>query len=102
MIRQPTRSTLFPCTSLFRSNILNNGSGKVTLNISGPSSATSGEGIVVHQKSTGLNFSHANISYAAFSAKKNRNDIHAHSVTALVHDVRTHAIKCGITINMSA
>src|SRR3712207_8759337 len=89
MIRRPPRSTLFPYTALFRSHIANftwpDGPSRL-----GPllgdiaSAAVEAEGlpttdrtyVLVHdvpdgdRKSTRLNSSHANISYAVFCLKK--------------------------------
>src|SRR3712207_8760160 len=89
MIRRPPRSTLFPYTTLFRSPPLDeararsNALGRVGLVGDQPL----GEGLLLHpredtgavrrlrvargdRKSTRLNFSHANISYAVFCLKK--------------------------------
>src|SRR3712207_7749708 len=88
MIRRPPRSTLFPYTTLFRS-------ARAADDCTGTSSATSataGGGIragrsggtgrggrlvvcLIHpqdRKSTRLNSSHANISYAVFCLKKKK------------------------------
>src|SRR3712207_7153502 len=89
MIRRPPRSTLFPYTTLFRSHTGSDGStpqqrmrragvqfqfgseniwtywGKVPAE--GPS--------VIDRKSTRLNSSHANISYAVFCLKKKKNHL---------------------------
>src|SRR3712207_8425237 len=98
MIRRPPRSTLFPYTTLFRSET---GEGGVTrdlgdveegaggersvraLRVDGEREADYGsvEGLVelelAHdagdRKSTRLNSSHANISYAVFCLKKKNN-----------------------------
>src|SRR3712207_8088996 len=88
MIRRPPRSTLFPYTTLFRSidgAVLDRPLGAnpkdvVTGNLSGAEGdRRSGDGFtarVVHaehdpdRKSTRLNSSHANISYAVFCLKK--------------------------------
>src|SRR5438445_10176334 len=74
MIRRPPRSTLFPYTTLFRSCI-----GPFTASSTGPRLLTvliktvlfslSG---VPDRKSTRLNSSHANISYAVFCLKKKK------------------------------
>src|SRR5438445_13896850 len=67
MIRRPPRSTLFPYTTLFRS--------KTTLSLveSGVSDPHGfGFGAVRDRKSTRLNSSHANISYAVFCLKKKK------------------------------
>src|SRR2546430_11405959 len=70
MIRRPPRSTLFPYTTLFRS------SRKLGLErehlwlISGPS--VKGVNGAVDRKSTRLNSSHSQISYAVFCLKKKK------------------------------
>src|SRR3712207_8124346 len=92
MIRRPPRSTLFPYTTLFRSESatgrqfvkfwLHNGLTRInTKKISGSDAATA-EGAAIlasvavsklveqDRKSTRLNSSHANISYAVFCLKK--------------------------------
>src|SRR3712207_8282439 len=95
MIRRPPRSTLFPYTTLFRSSIPGAESTSITL-IRGErafTAAHTGEmalaadelqyergygpcmdagraGVVLDRKSTRLNSSHANISYAVFCLKK--------------------------------
>src|SRR5258707_11659473 len=77
MIRRPPRSTLFPYTTLFRSLI-------ATLNLAGAAQEAnadtsniqhvvlSGESPPEDRKSTRLNSSHANISYAVFCLKKKK------------------------------
>src|SRR3712207_7683367 len=101
MIRRPPRSTLFPYTTLFRSRLVRAGAGSVTIellasmakadttgaisarfgyykpgtradkrelfNISGADAQT-----LRDRKSTRLNSSHANISYAVFCLKKKK------------------------------
>src|SRR3712207_8139989 len=96
MIRRPPRSTLFPYTTLFRSDILaeqtgcksirerTQGSALPTSRIfSGNCELRCGRarrlqshaffGVAGDRKSTRLNSSHANISYAVFCLKKNKN-----------------------------
>src|SRR3712207_7163453 len=78
MIRRPPRSTLFPYTTLFRSQ--NQATFGFTFNHDGRRHGaarllpegrreTGGE----DRKSTRLNSSHANISYAVFCLKKKKN-----------------------------
>src|SRR3712207_6897734 len=79
MIRRPPRSTLFPYTTLFRSRSLY---GRSTCTTTGPSagylfiSAQARRQAALNgrqdRKSTRLNSSHANISYAVFCLKKKK------------------------------
>src|SRR3712207_7147587 len=86
MIRRPPRSTLFPYTTLFRSfrpfvhtlaarhglagHVRNTGAG-VEVEVEGDPPAV--EAFVgADRKSTRLNSSHANISYAVFCLKKKK------------------------------
>src|SRR3712207_7918519 len=79
MIRRPPRSTLFPYTTLFRSHELTTAMHHLYTNhkgspISGDVWRMSSPGKVLRvasdRKSTRLNSSHANISYAVFCLKK--------------------------------
>src|SRR3712207_8296602 len=91
MIRRPPRSTLFPYTTLFRSmpydedlaermRELLDGEraivekkmfGGLAFLVNGNMAvAASGQGGIIDRKSTRLNSSHANISYAVFCLKK--------------------------------
>src|SRR2546430_7247315 len=83
MIRRPPRSTLFPYTTLFRSiHIFTNRSGRggATLHFSHDGHVRSAEsdtereggssGRSLDRKSTRLNSSHRQISYAVFCLKK--------------------------------
>src|SRR3712207_7636568 len=73
MIRRPPRSTLFPYTTLFRSTVLED----VTDDMELMRDETFGPVVALHRvrdrKSTRLNSSHANISYAVFCLKKKKN-----------------------------
>src|SRR5258707_11026396 len=97
MIRRPPRSTLFPYTTLFRSHHAPLGreldgvlqvEGRVALPLEG----------VGDRKSTRLNSSHANISYAVFCLKKKKkrqkqsahHNRHRHAVT--LHRALAHRI----------
>src|SRR3712207_6910065 len=83
MIRRPPRSTLFPYTTLFRS-AGEAGDGRAASRRSGDGAAVDGDAVGAHadvvggrapgqdRKSTRLNSSHANISYAVFCLKKKK------------------------------
>src|SRR6478736_4354500 len=68
MIRRPPRSTLFPYTTLFRSGL-----GLVHDQQHVPALAVLGEAPEPDRKSTRLNSSHSQISYAVFCLKKKKN-----------------------------
>src|SRR3712207_7033858 len=90
MIRRPPRSTLFPYTTLFRSATEK---GIQVIRLLGDHKLTSPEltgswerrlGLIEQgeedRKSTRLNSSHANISYAVFCLKKNHHiDTHSYA-----------------------
>src|SRR3712207_6869467 len=99
MIRRPPRSTLFPYTTLFRSTdelaIHIRGTGEVEISGSANSQEVdlSGSGEYKAEnleskedrKSTRLNSSHANISYAVFCLKKKQDDDKPEPPTRLEH-----------------
>src|SRR3712207_8501606 len=87
MIRRPPRSTLFPYTTLFRSIVKNFGAVSVLKGVdmhvrkgevlgligdNGAGKSTLLKTITGDRKSTRLNSSHANISYAVFCLKKKK------------------------------
>src|SRR5258707_8926937 len=79
MIRRPPRSTLFPYTTLFRSwttclvlIALARALFGCGVKTRSPRAAANSAG-TLDRKSTRLNSSHANISYAVFCLKKKRN-----------------------------
>src|SRR3712207_7203243 len=102
MIRRPPRSTLFPYTTLFRSGALGgdrvDGRGRPALrrlpDLPGDAAAPARDRPGAHavrgprprrrvredRKSTRLNSSHANISYAVFCLKKKKNITSLHSI----------------------
>src|SRR3712207_8562221 len=83
MIRRPPRSTLFPYTTLFRSAAQRPQQLRVVGHVALPvglrlEQRVGPERIGVHRsdrKSTRLNSSHANISYAAFCLKKKQQSV---------------------------
>src|SRR3712207_8801764 len=94
MIRRPPRSTLFPYTTLFRSGDVKTGAQIIVRALEEPvrqiAENAGFEGSVVvarvkneavgigfkDRKSTRLNSSHANISYAVFCLKKKKTKYH--------------------------
>src|SRR2546421_9256422 len=76
MIRRPPRSTLFPYTTLFRSKVA------MSTTLNAPASVRRGaaggagtrSGSVKDRKSTRLNSSHDQISYAVFCLKKKKRN----------------------------
>src|SRR2546427_6594878 len=101
MVRRPPRSTLFPYTTLFRSTLFpyttlfRSTTEIYTLSLHDPIS-------VVDRKSTRLNSSHSQISYAVFCLKK--KDKRRASVFRqgpeeeredFLHDGRYHALAVG-------
>src|SRR2546430_13154814 len=86
MIRRPPRSTLFPYTTLFRSL---GGGGAVALSVASRILLTVTEVVAplcallvtrdVDRKSTRLNSSHSQISYAVFCLKKKKKNITPYS-----------------------
>src|SRR3712207_8246694 len=98
MIRRPPRSPLFPYTTLFRSAVPGQAGAVVVAPVVGEAAtfagddqlevshtaeaaldqrgraAHAGDGDAVDRKSTRLNSSHANISYAVFCLKKKKTN----------------------------
>src|SRR5438874_9980869 len=77
MIRRPPRSTLFPYTTLFRSfAFLNVAGGTPVASLSATPTTANGTGLVLgaDRKSTRLNSSHVEISYAVFCLKKKKQN----------------------------
>src|SRR5258707_7431949 len=97
MIRRPPRSTLFPYTTLFRSN---------TLPASMPMARACGQPIfgfefspkIGDRKSTRLNSSHANISYAVFCLKKKKEEgsVHVEPIWSRACRERYLSRSCGL------
>src|SRR2546427_3205291 len=99
MIRRPPRSTLFPYTTLFRSE------GHHDRPVRRPAHEQAEEGVegelllALDRKSTRLNSSHSQISYAVFCLKKKKNriprnttytDVHTLTTAIAAHQAPTH------------
>src|SRR3712207_8482320 len=87
MIRRPPRSTLFPYTTLFRSTV---GTGHNLKNRSNVDPCRSLQKVCLRvvstdRKSTRLNSSHANISYAVFCLKKKKKEHRTHRALDYLH-----------------
>src|SRR3712207_6958468 len=101
MIRRPPRSTLFPYTTLFRSNghphvhpltrarvqqAITDLGYRPNLSARGLRSGRTGViGLAVDRKSTRLNSSHANISYAVFCLKKKNKPLERLPICVFLH-----------------
>src|SRR5438477_11885117 len=82
MIRRPPRSTLFPYTTLFRSNLLTPlSSDERNVQYTLPSSSSDRARCVQDRKSTRLNSSLMSISYAVFCLKKKKKKKNENSKT---------------------
>src|SRR2546430_11535656 len=73
MIRRPPRSTLFPYTTLFRSKFWGWPNIYTYTKVLGEQLVAAETGI--DRKSTRLNSSHSQISYAVFCLKKKKNSV---------------------------
>src|SRR2546427_864906 len=97
MIRRPPRSTLFPYTTLFRSHAWRNPHGEILVPqrrgagrgdgmpslrriIAGIVKPIASEVPVQDRKSTRLNSSHSQISYAVFCLKKKKKTTHRNQI----------------------
>src|SRR3712207_8580053 len=95
MIRRPPRATLFPYTTLFRSRtgrvVVNGAAQNVTFNPTGAWTTWVTMNVSVNLnnkigKSTRLNSSHANISYAVFCLKKKKQIDRPHALAHVIKD----------------
>src|SRR5438270_2030883 len=94
MIRRPPRSTLFPYTTLFRSIAATGATlGSNAVHLQSTVDGDSGRIIVIaaiDRKSTRLNSSHSQISYAVFVLKKKKKTQHMHRVQGKKSDPVHH------------
>src|SRR3989475_3535304 len=99
MIRRPPRSTLFPYTTLFRSLARAPWRGKTVVVTAGPTRehldpvrvvTNPSSGRMGDRKSTRLNSSHSQISYAVFCLKKKKKETEA--------TINTHNMLTNITV----
>src|SRR2546421_5402805 len=92
MIRRPPRSTLFPYTTLFRSSLVKVGDFGASAAAAGSAASitplTASAIETRDRKSTRLNSSHDQISYAVFCLKKKNRPFHA----TPQHDQLSHRI----------
>src|SRR5258708_13673580 len=72
MIRRPPRSTLFPYTTLFRSDLGHAAAVELDRRLQGRARIEAGADPLRDRKSTRLNSSHQIISYAVFCLKKKK------------------------------
>src|SRR5690348_17555298 len=73
MIRRPPRSTLFPYTTLFRSQTMEAASDQLATRLHEPTTRPV-PASWADRKSTRLNSSHPSISYAVFCLKKKKKE----------------------------
>src|SRR2546430_11647204 len=97
MIRRPPRSTLFPYTTLFRSMLaplrlppcftVCVEASKIFMNDTGPDATPIVDFMkILDRKSTRLNSSHSQISYAVFCLKKKKkNNIYFHDIVNVIY-----------------
>src|SRR3989475_8596542 len=95
MIRRPPRSTLFPYTTLFRSHVTvlvhrHDAGGDVAQHVGRlqPHLAQ-----LTDRKSTRLNSSHSQISYAVFCLKKKKKTNTSHKTRHTIMVIRTHTVE---------
>src|SRR5262245_64247143 len=102
MIRLPPRSTLFPYTTLFRSDTFRFGPGRFDADfvrrqqIVLPPGGSAGQS---DRKSTRLNSSHLGISYAVFCLKKKKKTENTNQINTPLKTIEyTHTTEQYVTI----
>src|SRR3712207_8974640 len=94
MIRRPPRSTLFPYTTLFRSKEVVDlavAAQRQVIELLTQRTRANVEELKVDRKSTRLNSSHANISYAVFCLKKKKKKNYIIIETLIIMSNKTTA-----------
>src|SRR3712207_8348618 len=102
MIRRPPRSTLFPYTTLFRSFVESYQGNAPAVDEDRPKRTTveaEAEAVLPSRpesdrKSTRLNSSHANISYAVFCLKKKKKNKHRRTPSSHRYDIALYSAGC--------
>src|SRR2546430_3565407 len=97
MIRRPPRSTLFPYTTLFRSELRARlAGGLVEVVERDVPAGLPPHGVDGDRKSTRLNSSHSQISYAVFCLKKKKKQQDSVNILALtvIAACRPHVSRC--------
>src|SRR2546427_6765903 len=95
MIRRPPRSTLFPYTTLFRSREPRHAAPSASVRPRPPPCArrrAHGGGRGRDRKSTRLNSSHSQISYAVFCLKKKKDHLLVYSIDGTISFARSSPV----------
>src|SRR5258707_9332399 len=92
MIRRPPRSTLFPYTTLFRSELFGDDDGQISVDQKVIPFQRIADRGCQDRKSTRLNSSHANISYAVFCLKKKKISIAYKLCDKRIETAETHEL----------
>src|SRR2546427_5503889 len=101
MIRRPPRSTLFPYTTLFRSLGVEVGQGLVQKKDLGIPHQGTAQGHTLalaagDRKSTRLNSSHSQISYAVFCLKKKKNKKKTYPISPIIKILQNISISLSL------
>src|SRR2546430_13541599 len=100
MIRRPPRSTLFPYTTLFRSNTDAEGRLVLADALWYCQDRYKPHLMIEDRKSTRLNSSHSQISYAVFCLKKKKQSTSQPGISRLAR-LQTRSRTCHYTISIS-
>src|SRR5690349_22418931 len=99
MLRRPPRSTLFPYTTLFRSDLAGGARGDIAdLEVERVAAfnrrQARGHRDLQDRKSTRLNSSHVEISYAVFCLKKKKKQMYLSYVSCMYYDICLTLVLC--------